>query len=332
MKERIHNTQARILSGTYDPEFARKIAESVDLPLEMAKVTRFSNGEIEAAVPSAVRGDQVFIVQSHGFSRHASVNDIVAEHKAIVSAARNASAGKIIVVNAFRAYGRSDRPNDSHGSFMGPELMHSLERLGMNEMIEVDPHAGQSAGFFDKPETTYTPIPSSPVIRRFIDDRFITGEDDKLCIVSPDAGRAKLNRRYAEYFNRPRAVVDKIRTGANEAEVMEVIGRVAGMNCIMIDDMIDTGGTIIEGAQALRNLGAESVTVMATHGLFSGPAIERFVDAKEKGIVSNIVVTDTLRLPEDTPEGLIEVISVASLVGDAIRRVFHGQSVSGMYQ
>ena len=332
MKERIRSSQARILSGRYDPDFARKVAQSVDLPLEMAKITQFSNGEIKAEVPSAVRDDYVFIIQSHGFSKHASVNDTIAEHVAMVSAANNASAGRIIAVTPYRGYGRADRPDNSHESFMGPVPMRTLESVGMKEMIEIDPHAGQSAGFFKDNKTLYDVIPSSPVIQKYITDHFMASADDKLCIVSPDAGRAKLNRRYADHFDRPLVIVDKNRTGANETKVMRVVGSVAGLSCVMIDDMIDTGGTIIEGARALKELGAENVTVIATHGLFSGPAIERFMKAKEEGIVGNIVVTDTLRLPEDTPEGLIEVISVASLVGDAIRRVFHGESVSGMYQ
>ena len=332
MNERIHTSNAHILSGRYDPEFARKVAESADLPFEMAQITQFSNGEVKAEVPTAVRDDYVFVIQSHGSSKHVSINDTIAEHIAMISAANNASAAKVIAVNPYKGYGRADRPDGPHESFMGPLIMRALEEAGMNAMIEIDPHAGQSAGFFKNNETSYIPIPSSPVIQQYITDRFITGEDDKLCIVSPDAGRAKLNRRYADHFDRPLVIVDKNRTGANQTKVMRVIGSVAGLHCVMIDDMIDTGGTIIEGAQALKDQGAESVTVVATHGLFSGPAIERFVAAKESGVISNITVTDTLRLPKDTPEGLIEVISVASLVGDAIRRVFHGQSVSDMYQ
>lgn len=327
MKERIHSSKSRILTGSYDLEFARKIAQELDLPLEVPDITRFANSEVRAEVP-AVRGDHVFVVQSHC----APVNESLMEQIAVISAANNASADKITAVVPYRSYGRADRPDNSHQSFMGPLAMRFLEQAGADSIIEVDPHAGQSAGFFSDVKTEYTPIPSYPAIQKYIAERFITGDDDKVCIVSPDSGRAKLNRRYAEYFDRPRAVVDKIRTGANEAEVMEVIGKVAHMNCIMIDDMIDTGGTIIEGAAALKDLGAESITVVATHGLFSGPAIERFIKAKADGTISNLIVTDTLRLPDDTPEGLVEVISVASLVGDAIRRVFHGQSVSDMYR
>lgn len=327
MKERTRISKARILSGSYDPEFARRVAQELGLPLEETDITRFANSEVRVEVP-AVRGDHVFVVQSHC----APVNESIMEQIAIISAANNASADKITAVVPYRGYGRADRPDNSHQSFMGPLAMRFLEQAGADSIIEVDPHAGQSAGFFESIKTEYTPIPSYPAIQKYISDHFITGEDDNICIVSPDSGRAKLNRRYAEYFDRPRAVVDKIRTGANKAEVMEVIGQVAHMNCIMIDDMIDTGGTIIEGARALKDLGAESVTVIATHGIFSGPAIERFIAAKADGTVSHLAVTDTLRLPNDAPEGLIEVISVAQLVGDAIRRTFHGQSVSGMYR
>ena len=327
MKERKIRSSAHILSGSYDPEFARKVASAIDLELEETKLIRFANSEVKAEVPT-VRGDHVFVIQSHG----APVNEALMEQAAIINAARNASARDVTAVTPYRGYGRADRPDNSHESYMGPLALRILEEAGANRIVEVDPHAGQSAGFRKSVTTEYTAIPSYPAIKDYIATNFITGEDDNVCIVSPDSGRAKLNRRYAEDFNRPRAIVDKIRTGANKTEVMTVIGQVAGMHCVMIDDMIDTAGTIVEGATALKNLGAESVTVIATHGIFSGPAIERLATASDNGIIGRIAVTNTLKLPTDTPQGLIEVISVAPLVGIAIRNVFYDRSVSNGYQ
>lgn len=315
------------MTGSYDPGFAERVAASINLEVEPTKLTRFANSEVKAEVP-AVRGDHVFVVQSHG----APVNEAIMEQAAIVNAARRASARDITAVMPYRGYGRADRPDNSHESYMGPLAMRILEAAGADRIIEVDPHAGQSAGFLEDVHTEYTAIPSYPAIQEYIQQNFITGEDDSVCIVSPDSGRAKLNRRYAEYFNRPRAIVDKIRTGANKAEVMTIIGEVAGMRCIMIDDMIDTAGTIVEGATALKKRGAEDVTLLATHGIFSGPAIERLARAKQDGIVGRIAVTDTLRLPDGTPEGLIDIIPVAPLVGTAIQRIFNDQSVSSSYK
>lgn len=327
MKERKLRSSAHIFTGEYNPDLARHVAESVDLEVEDVKITRFANTELKAEVPT-VRGDHVFVVQSHG----APVNETLMEQAAIINAARRASARDVTAVVPYRGYGRADKPDNSHESFMGPLTMRFLAEAGADRILEVDPHAGQSAGFLGSFAVEYTPIPSYPAIQEYISNNFIRPEGDNVCIVSPDSGRAKLNRRYAEYFNRPRAIVDKIRTGTNKAEVMEIVGQVANMHCIMIDDMIDTGGTIVEGATALKNFGAEDVTIIATHGIFSGPAIERLAKAKEAGIIGTIAVTDTLQLPARTPDGLIDTISVAPLVGEAIRNVFYDQSVSNGYE
>lgn len=328
MRERKLRSSAQILTGSYSPEFAAKVAGHLDISLGEVSLTRFANTELKAEVPT-VRGNHVFVIQSHG----APVNEMLIEQAAIINAARRASARDVTAVVPYRGYGRADRPDNSHESYMGPLAMRILESAGANRIIEVDPHAGQSAGFLQNVATEYTSIPSHPAIQGYIREN-ILGVDSPhdVVIVSPDSGRAKLNRRYAEYFQKPRAIVDKVRTGTNHAEVMTVIGQVAGMRCIMIDDMIDTAGTIVEGAKALRNLGAEEVNIIATHGIFSHPAIDRLTRAKAEGIVSRIAVSDTLNLPTDTPEGLVDTISVAPLVGDAIRKVFNDESVSGMFR
>ena len=326
MKERKIRSRAHILAGSRDKEFAAKVASELGLAVEKAEITHFANTELKAEVPT-VRGDHVFVIGSHG----APVNEAIMEQIALINAANNASARDITAVVPYRGYGRADRPDNSHESYMGPLVMRMLEAAGANRILEVDPHSGQSAGFLRDVRDEYTPIPSYPAIQEYIANNFIS-EGDNVCIVSPDSGRAKLNRRYAEYFNRPRAIVDKIRSGTNKAEVMTVIGEVAGMHCIIIDDMIDTGGTIVEGAGALKKLGAKSVTIIATHGILSGPAIERLSTAKRDSVIGTIAVTDTLHLPENTPEGLIDVISVAPLVATAIRNIFQEKSVSGGYQ
>lgn len=213
---------------------------------------------------------------------------------------------------------------------MGPLALRFLAMAGADRILEVDPHAGQSAGFLSDFGIEYTPIPASPAIYEYLAGQM--GDDPDVVIVSPDSGRAKLNRRYAEYFDRPRAIIDKLRSGANKTEVMALIGEVAGKRCFVIDDMIDTAGTAVEGAEALMNAGALEVNLIATHGVLSDPAIERLVRAQNAGIVGHIAVTDSLRLPAHTPAGLIDQISVAPLVGDAIQAIYHGESVSQRFQ
>lgn len=326
MRERNLRSKAHVLSGSYDPAFADRVAHAIKLKVEPVELTHFANTELKAEVP-IVRGDHVFVIQSHG----APVNERIMEQVAIVNAARNASARDVTAVIPYRGYGRADRPDTPHESYMGPIVIRMLEMAGANRIIEVDPHSGQSAGFKKEPATEYTSIPSLPAIQEYIASRFLAQGEDAVCIVAPDAGRAKLNRRYADNLDLPLAMVDKRRTGTNTAEVMDVVGDVSGKHCLMIDDMIDTGGTIVEGAHALKRLGASKVTILATHGIFSGPAVERLVAAKASGIVANIAVTDTLRQPEGTPEGLIDTISVAHLVGTAISKVFREKSVSSSY-
>lgn len=328
MRERKLRSKAQILSGSYNPEFAGHIAEHVGLSLGDVKLTRFANTEIKAEVPT-VRGDHVFVIQSHG----APVNETLMEQVAIVNAARRASARDVTAVMPYRGYGRADRPDNSHESYMGPIAMRLLEAAGANRIIEVDPHAGQSAGFLQSVTTEYTAIPSYPAIQEYIQQEILDPYgDDNVVVVSPDSGRAKLNRRYANHFNLPRAIVDKIRTGANTAEASEIVGVVEDKRCVVIDDMVDTAGTLVQGARALMDRGAREVNFLATHGVLSNPAIERLARARDEGVLARIAVTDTLRLPADTPAGLIDVITVAPLVGDAMQKVFHEESVSGMFR
>ncbi len=329
MKERTIRSSAHILTGSYNPEFAANVAAHVGLELEPTKLTCFANTEIKAEVPT-VRGDHVFVIQSHG----APVNETFMEHLAIINAARRASAREVTAVVPYRGYGLADRPDNSHESFMGPLTMRMMVEAGASRIIEVDPHAGQSAGFLRDFSTEYTTIPSMPVIEDYIKTMLALGNTGigNACIVSPDAGRSKLSERYAGNLQLPMANIHKSRPDANTAKVMGVVGYVKGKSCYMIDDMIDTAGTIIEGSKALMENGAEDVTILATHGIFSEPAIERLVKAKAEGIVGRIAVTDTLKLPEGTPEGLVDAISVAPLVGGAIDHVFKDKSVSGSYR
>jgi ribose-phosphate pyrophosphokinase len=326
MKERKLRTRPVLLSGSYSHEFTQHVGDHLGLPVADVALTRFANTELKAEVP-AVRGADVFVFQSHG----APVNEHLVEQAAIINAARRASARYVTAVVPYRGYGRADRPDNSHESYMGPLSLRFLAMVGADRILEVDPHAGQSAGFLADFTTEYTAIPAHPAIQDYLRQLIDDGDPDDVVIVSPDSGRAKLNRRYAARFDKPRAIIDKMRTGANRAEVMAIIGQVAGMRCFVIDDMIDTAGTIVEGAEALMRQGAKEVTVVATHGVLSDPATERLLHAKSSGVIARVAVTDTLKLPGHMPPEEIDVISVAPLVGEAIRNIYHNESVSAIF-
>ncbi len=328
MKERLLNSSAHILGGSYDPEFTRRIASELGQEPGEVALTRFANSEIKAEVPT-VRGDHVFVIQSHG----APVDQQIMEQLAIINAAKRAGARIVTAVMPYRGYSRADKPDNSHESFMGPLTMRFFAEAGADRIIEVDPHAGQSAGFLSNFNTDYIAVPSLPAVQDYIKTEIAHNDIADACIVAPDAGRAKLNERYADNLLLPLAIIHKRRIGANVvSKAIDVVGDVAGKHCFMIDDMVDTAGTIVNGAEKLRDLGASNVTILATHGIFSGPAIERLSLAKASGIIGDIAVTDTLRRPEDTPEGLVSTISVAPLVATAIRNVFYDQSVSNGYR
>lgn len=323
MKKRKISTKPVILTGSYNPEFAHSVGDYLNMEVSEVEITRFANTEIKTRHLESVRDSDVFIIQSHG----APVNDMLMEHLALVNAAHHGSAREITAVMPYRAYGRADRIALPHESFMGKAVIDFFSTAGANRIVEVDPHSGQSMGFFDG---LYDAVPAAPAIRGYMAQRMEDINED-VVIVSPDAGRAKLNRHYAEYFDLSRAVVDKVRTGKNKAEVASVIGDVAGKACFMIDDMIDTGGTIVGAAAALRDLGATEVNVLATHGIFSGNAPERFEAAIKNGTIKSLAVTDTLKLPEGFDPKLVDTISIAHLVGEALRKIYNGESVSGYF-
>lgn len=328
MKERKLRTKAHILTGDISPEFAQSVADHLNLPLEHAKVTHFANTEVKAEVEQDVRGDRVFVIQSH----KAPVNESLMQQMAIINAAKRAAASEVIAVVPYRGYSRADRPDNSHESYMGPIALRMLAMVGASRILEVDPHAGQSAGFLPDFNTEYKSIPAHHAIHGYLEDGILDLSNlGSYSMTAPDSGRAKTLRKYADhYLGTEFAIVDKQRTGTNKVETHRVIGKVAGQHCILIDDMIDTGGTILQGAKVLRDAGATEVTLIATHGILSDPAVENLIRAKESGVIARVAVTDTLRLPAHAPEGLIDTISVAPLVAEAIGGIFNDKSVSNM--
>lgn len=325
MKERKLRTRPVILSGEYSLPFAERVASHLDLPVTPTTVTHFANTEINAHIEESVRDATVFAIQSHG----APVNDNLMEHLAIVQAAQLGSAHEVTAIAPYRGYGRADRMAKPHDAFMGKLSMQFFELAHARRFIEVDPHSGQSSGFANG--MLYESIPAAPVLRDDI-ARVMATLDKEPVIVSPDFGRDKLNERYAALLGGlDLAVIAKNRDGVNHVNVQRVIGEVAGKVCFMIDDMIDTGGTIVKGAQALRDRGAAAVYIYTTHPIFSDPAGERLSKAVADGVIEEVVTTDTLRIPDSFEPGVVRTVSVAPLVAAAITKIYHGESVSGYF-
>ena len=306
MSGQYSDPKLKIFALNSNKPLAEKIAEAVGVPLGKISVDRFSDGEIRINIEESIRGDEVFIVQSTS----APVNDNLMELLIMIDALRRASAATINVVIPYYGYARQDRK------------ARSREPITADRVIVLDLHAAQIQGFFDIPVDHLMGAP-------LLADYFLTnGLEKDAVVVSPDHGGVTRARKLAEFLKAPIAIIDKRRPKANVAEVMNIIGSVDGKRCILIDDMIDTAGTITLAAQALKDAGAVEVYVCATHPVFSGPAIERI----EKSPIKEMVITDSINLPEDKKIDKVVQVSVGPLIGDAIKRIHEHKPVSPLFK
>ena len=308
----------RLFSGTGNPGLSSSIAGQLDVPLGRMTVKRFSDGEIRVQVEESVRGDDVFIVQPGS----SPVNDNFVELLIMIDAFRRASARRINVVMPYYCYARQDKKVKPREPVTAKLLANLLTTAGASRLLAVDLHAGQIVGFFDLPVDH---LYAGPIIARYFDDQFENTLDT--VVVSPDVGGVPRARSLAEYLGTPIAIIVKRRPEPNESEVMEVIGDVQAKTAIIIDDMIDTGGSIISGAEALFSRGAREVYAACTHGVLSGDAPERILASP----IEKVVVTDTIPVPEDKRDSKIVVVSVAGLIADAIKRINTEGSVSELF-
>ena len=285
-------------------------------------IAEFANGEIHCRFGESIRGADVFIFQSHCSADDMSVNDSLMEHLIMVDAAKRASAKRITVVAPFYGYGRQDRKAEGREPITAKLLANMFEVAGAKRIVSVDLHSGQIQGFFDGPVDHLTAMP-------VLIDWMATNLPEDLVVVSPDAGRVKVAERYANALHADLAIVHKrrVRGQKNTVEAKEVVGEVEGRTCVLIDDMIDTAGTIVAAAEQLTERGATAVFCAATHGVFSGPAIDRL----KNSVIEKIVVTNTLPLPEEKRIDKIEVVSAAGIIADAIDAVFEDTSVSEIF-
>jgi len=310
-----------LVSGRANPALADAIAAELGETLGDPNLGSFANGELHCRFGESVRGTDVFIIQSHcGYHGH-SVNDAIMEHLIMVDAAKRASAKRITVVCPFYGYARQDRKSEGREPITAKMMANMFRSAGASRMVAVDLHSGQIQGFFDGPWDHLTAMP-------VLIDRVRELGDD-LVVVSPDAGRVKVSERYANALGADLAIVHKRRVHGqkNVVEAKEVVGEVTGRTCVLIDDMIDTGGTIVAAAEQLIERGAKSVCAATTHPVLSDPAVDRI----KNSVLERVVITDTLPLPPEKQIDKFEVVSVAPIIGAAIDAVFEDTSVSDIF-
>ena len=314
------NGQLKIFSGNANRALAQEIASYLDLPLGDCLIDRFSDGEVRCEFSESVRGFNVFIVQSLS----APVNDHIFELLVMCDACRRGSASSITAVLPYYAYARQDRQAVPRAPISARLLADLITTSGAMRVMGMDLHAGQIAGFFNVP---FDHLYSSPVLIDGIQERF---RDLENCVVvSPDAGGVERARHYSKKLGTTMAIIDKRRPEPNMADIIHIIGDVEGKDALIIDDMIDTAGTLTKAAAALLEFGAKSVSAGATHAVLSGPAISRI----NESVLERLYVTNTIPLSKNAEKcPRIEVMSVASLIGEAILRVHGFSSVSSLFR
>ena len=309
--------ELRVFTGTAHPTLGEAIARSLSVPLGRAHLARFSDGEVWFQIQDNVRGADVFVVQPTG----PPVNENLMELLVMLDAFKRASARRVTAVVPYYGYGRQDRKAQSRVPISAKLVANVLGAAGTNRVLTMDLHKAQIQGFFDIPVDH---LFAAPVIVEYLSRL----DSPRLTIVAPDAGGAERARAYAKRLGGELAVIDKRRTDDGTAEVMNVIGDVAGRTCIIQDDIVDTAGTITKAAQALKDNGAERVLACAVHGVLSGPAIERI----EKSPIDKMIVTNTIPQSKASEAcSKIQVLSVARLLGQAIRSIHEETSVSSLF-
>lgn len=312
----IFNRKLKIFSGNANLNLAEEIAEYLGVSVGEAKVSRFSDGEIHVKINESVRGADVFVIQP----TCDPVNDNIMELLIMIDALKRASARRITAVIPYYGYARQDRKARARDPITAKLLANLITASGATRVVTMDLHAGQIQGFFDIPVDH---LPGVPILAEYFTSKNI----GDTIVVSPDLGGVTRSRDMAERIGASIAIIDKRRPEPNVAEIMNIIGDVNGKTVVMIDDIIDTAGTITQGAQALLERGAKEIYACCTHGVLSGPAIERL----EKSPIKEVIVTNTISVPEQKVFDKIRVLSVAPLLGEAIIRIHEDLSVSKLF-
>jgi ribose-phosphate pyrophosphokinase len=316
-----HASERRLVlaSGRAHPDLAEQVAEQLAIELLPTTAYTFANGELYVRFGESVRGADVFVLQSHA----APINEAIMEQLVMVDAMKRASAKSITVVMPCYGYARQDKKHKGREPISARLMADLFTTAGADRIMSVDLHTSQIQGFFNGPVDH---LWAMPLLAQYVRSRVAP---DNLTIVSPDAGRVRLADQWSDHMGAPLAIIHKRRDPSipNQVKVHELVGEVVGRTCVLVDDMIDTGGTIVQAANALFENGAKDVIVASTHGLLSGPAVDRLRDSG----ISEVVVTDTLPISEDKRWDGLTVLSIAPLIARAIREVFDDGSVTSLF-
>ena len=306
----------KIFTGNSNPAFAEEIAEIMGKPLGKATVTKFSDGEISVNIWESVRGLDIYIVQATSNP----VNDNLMELLIMIDAMKRASAGRINAISPYYGYARQDRKAKARDPITAKLVANLIVAAGADRVLTMDLHANQIQGYFDIPVDH---LLGMPILAKYFQDMHL--EDP--VVVSPDHGSVTRARNMAQYLNCPIAIIDKRRPEPNKSEIMNIIGNIENKNCIIVDDMIDTAGTICNAANAIKELGAKSVRAAATHPILSGPAVERI----EASAIEELILLNTVPLPEEKRLLKMTTLSAAPLFAEAMTRVFTNGSISVLF-
>lgn len=315
----MHNRgkKIKVFSGNANRELATKICKELGIPLGDAEVNRFSDGEINVNISETVRGADVFVIQPVS---PPEVNTYLMELLIMIDALKRASAGRITAVIPYYGYARQDRKAKARDPISAKLMANIIEAAGADRLLTMDLHAAQIQGYFDIPVDN---LIGGPILAEYFNSLAI----EDLVVVSPDLGSVTRSRKFADMLDAPIAIIDKRRPKANVSEIMNVIGEIEGKNVILVDDLIDTAGTICNAASALKGLGAKDVYACCSHAVLSGPACERI----ENSAIKRLVVLDTILLPEAKVTSNMKILSVAPLFAESIRRIFTNESVSRLF-
>lgn len=309
-----------LFSGRAHPELASEVADLLDVPLVPTKLYEFANGEIYVRYEDSVRGSDAFLIQSHP----APINEWIMEQLIMIDALKRASAKRITVVTPFYGYARQDKKHRGREPISARLIADLAKRAGADRLMAVDLHTAQIQGFFDGPVDHLFAL---PVLADYLESRV---DPARTTVVAPDSGRVRVAERWAERLGgTPLAFIHKTRdvTRPNQVAANRVVGDVSGRSCVIVDDMVDTGGTVVKAAEALIEAGAAQVFVAATHGALSDPAVERLTAAP----LEEVVLTNTLPIPPEKRFDNLTVLSIAPLIARAIREVFEDGSVTSLF-
>lgn len=315
-----HGNEIKLFAGNSNRPLAEAIAKKLNTTLGDVEVGQFSDGETSVHIGETVRGRDLFIIQSTS----SPVNDNLMELLIMIDAAKRASAGRITAVIPYFGYARQDRKARSRDPITAKLVADLLTSAGADRVLTMDLHAAQIQGFFNIPLDN---LLGGPTLYNYFSEKFSDRTDDEFIVVSPDVGSVNRARKVAERLNCQMAIIDKRRPKANVMEVMNIIGNVKGKKCLMVDDMIDTAGTIVQGAQALADQGAAEIYACCTHAVLSGPAIERL----ENSPIKELVMLDTIQLPEEKKLPKIKILTVADMFAAAIENVYLDKPMSKIY-